>query len=479
PFIELNQLALPTIFSSAISAAVLFFFFKLKRFRKGFPFLQREFSGFIGMIISGTIFFAWIIMQYAPPKEGLLIFSGITISIYAIIFWCRHAIFELYKQRLRERERQELEARTKELAADSKRMEEKIRAENNLLRAMQKTYKPFLKNCAEARFMHAKIEILLAERERVFYMEKIHEKNKIMAAIIHRDAKLIPSFREAADSFAEINSDATDSFAEINREPADSFAEINRETADSFAEINREAADSFAEINSAAKLFPFSREPADSFAEINSDAKLFPFSHEAGNSFAQIHRDAHDFSEKICFLFWDAENISDFPATGNPLVDGILKHMMLKAAEKGIKLDTKIKCTLAEFDKIAVSHLDFETIIVDLLENAIFATASCKQKQILISFGEDEDFFAITVLDSGVPFAPETLKNLGKNPASTHLDDGGSGIGYMSMFNIMQKYSASLIIREFAPNPEEFTKSVVFRLDGKNAYNVYTDCVFM
>jgi sensor histidine kinase regulating citrate/malate metabolism len=111
-----------------------------------------------------------------------------------------------------------------------------------------------------------------------------------------------------------------------------------------------------------------------------------------------------------------------------------------------------------------------------LLENAIIATDSCEYKQIKISFGKDDGFFAITVQDSGIPFESETLKNLGKKPTSTHLHEGGSGIGYMTIFNIMNTYKASLIIREFAPNHNGFTKSVSFRFDGENAYTVHSDC---
>jgi len=56
---------------------------------------------------------------------------------------------------------------------------------------------------------------------------------------------------------------------------------------------------------------------------------------------------------------------------------------------------------------------------------------------------------------------------------TTHAESGGTGIGFMSTFEIMSDCRASLIISEKAPPGEGiYTKSVTVRFDRRYDYKV-------
>lgn len=66
------------------------------------------------------------------------------------------------------------------------------------------------------------------------------------------------------------------------------------------------------------------------------------------------------------------------------------------------------------------------------------------------------------------------MLRLGKEKASTRLSEGGSGIGYMTVFGILRECKASLVITEYEPEQQGFTKSVAVRFDDGDKYTVKT-----
>ena len=74
----------------------------------------------------------------------------------------------------------------------------------------------------------------------------------------------------------------------------------------------------------------------------------------------------------------------------------------------------------------------------------------------------------MTIFDSGVAFTPQTMARLGRERTTTHADNGGNGIGFMTTFETLHRYGASLMITELSDAP--FTKSVGFFFDGRNEY---------
>ena len=145
------------------------------------------------------------------------------------------------------------------------------------------------------------------------------------------------------------------------------------------------------------------------------------------------------------------------PSSGIKGLDSILAYMFLRARDKGVSLeldtirDVEALAQSVELLEQSIEKLDLETLLADLLENAIIATANSQVKRVLVSIGVEGGHVALTISDSGVPFEKETLVGLGLQKATTHADEGGSGMGYLTIFKILEKNKASLTITEFTP----------------------------
>ena len=162
------------------------------------------------------------------------------------------------------------------------------------------------------------------------------------------------------------------------------------------------------------------------------------------------------------------------PSTRDDLIDGVMKYMLSKASKEDIQFDITIIGNISELLNTVIPAIEFETLCADLIENAIIATSYSDYKRILIMLGTNEGFYELNVQDSGIPFEIDTLMDLGLKKASTHLDEGGSGIGYMTIFEILHEFKASIIITEYKPKQYGFTKSVKVRFDNKDEYIVQT-----
>ena len=66
-------------------------------------------------------------------------------------------------------------------------------------------------------------------------------------------------------------------------------------------------------------------------------------------------------------------------------------------------------------------------------------------------------------------FEIATLAKLGKECVTTHAENGGSGIGFMTTFETLRKAHASLVITEFE-NKTPFSKSIAFIFNGDNNF---------
>ena len=61
------------------------------------------------------------------------------------------------------------------------------------------------------------------------------------------------------------------------------------------------------------------------------------------------------------------------------------------------------------------------------------------------------------------------LENLGKKPVTTHIDEGGTGMGFMNTFDTLRIYDASIEIEHLGiPSKDNFTKIIKIKFD-KNA----------
>ncbi|MCI8409066.1 MAG: GHKL domain-containing protein [Lachnospiraceae bacterium] len=155
-------------------------------------------------------------------------------------------------------------------------------------------------------------------------------------------------------------------------------------------------------------------------------------------------------------------------------INCLLNYMIHKGQAGGISLEVSLTGNIHYFLEEIMEEHDFLTLLADLLENALIATKHGKGTQILLHFGIIEEYYSISVWDSGIPFTKETLLHLGIKQYTTHKKDGGSGIGLMSTYELLQKYQASIQIEEYMNSASLYQKKVSILFDGKYEYNLYT-----
>lgn len=167
-------------------------------------------------------------------------------------------------------------------------------------------------------------------------------------------------------------------------------------------------------------------------------------------------------------------NTNKLPLTNITGIDNMFKYMQEEARKKNINFDLKLNTSINPLVDNMVSKDKFETLIGDHLKDAIIAVNASKTsyKSILVTLGLVEGIYEFSVYDTGIEFEIETLLKLGEEQVTTHKDEGGSGIGFMTTFETLKECKASLVIEEYNPETTNYTKSVTIRFDGKNEYKI-------
>jgi len=156
------------------------------------------------------------------------------------------------------------------------------------------------------------------------------------------------------------------------------------------------------------------------------------------------------------------------PVIKDIIFEGMINHMMEKAAAEGIIFEAAEICDFVYQCESGISSKELHTVFADLADNAINSVRNSETKRIRVSYNLIDNARLLCVRDSGVPFEPATLHELGTKRTTTRSGEGGSGIGYMAVFDIKRKNNASLIITESKPDESGFTKSVSLHFDGKS-----------
>ena len=169
------------------------------------------------------------------------------------------------------------------------------------------------------------------------------------------------------------------------------------------------------------------------------------------------------------------EPIRRLPPTNVPSMDALFKHFAGRFAESKIDFNLKVKGSVAHMIETVVGKDKLETLIGDHLQDALIAVnaGDSAVRSVLAMIGEVDGYYEFSAQDSGIPFEVDTLVRLGTERVTTHEKDGGSGEGFMTTFETMRKYGASLIIRENPPG-SSFSKVVTVRFDGQSRYIIET-----
>lgn len=168
-------------------------------------------------------------------------------------------------------------------------------------------------------------------------------------------------------------------------------------------------------------------------------------------------------------------NKTNLPKTNIIGLDNMFKYFQNEANKNNIDFNVIINENIEDLLKI-IDKPKLETLIGDHLKDAIIAVNKSKNpyKSILVILGISNKCYEISICDSGIEFEIDTLLKLGKERVTTHKEEGGSGIGFITTFKTLKETKASLEIEEYNPRTTNYTKSIVIRFDGKNEYRIYS-----
>ncbi len=162
------------------------------------------------------------------------------------------------------------------------------------------------------------------------------------------------------------------------------------------------------------------------------------------------------------------------PHSGHAAVDAILLHMQNRAAALHIDYTVTLGAEFSDTVNRMITESDLTHLLADLIENALNATKESGTRCVLVHLGILYDAPVVEVSDSGRPFAPAVYQDFGLQKHSTHLNDGGSGIGLMDIWELKKKYAASLHIHEYEPGAASYTKKISVVFDRRNHYLIRT-----
>lgn len=160
------------------------------------------------------------------------------------------------------------------------------------------------------------------------------------------------------------------------------------------------------------------------------------------------------------------------PKTSIIPIDAVLHYILSKANQYYIEFNVNIVngCISALLSKIT-DMTDLTTILCDLGENAIIATKNIPKGKISIAIKYSESNEpCIYFYDNGPLFDEEVIAVMGKRRITTHKNEGGSGIGLMTLFEILNKYNASFCLNE--RRTSEFTKYICLTFDNLHNVNI-------
>lgn len=178
--------------------------------------------------------------------------------------------------------------------------------------------------------------------------------------------------------------------------------------------------------------------------------------------------------ERLTVLTAASEAAATLPLLHRASVDAMLSYMQKRAMQENILFEVKIHPDFEQKIEISITEPDLTHLLSDLLENAIIATKTAADRHIFVHLGILYDAAVVEVSDSGQAFEPSVYQDFGLQKHSTHLDNGGSGIGLMDIWELKKKYAASLHIYEYAGEAAPFTKKISIVFDRKKHYLIRT-----
>lgn len=168
---------------------------------------------------------------------------------------------------------------------------------------------------------------------------------------------------------------------------------------------------------------------------------------------------------------------SKLPLTDISEIDDMFKYMQTECYNNKIDFKLQVEENIYQLVNNIIPKNKLETLIGDHIRDAIIAVNSSdnKYKSILVILGIKDNCYELCIYDSGIEFEIETLLKLGLESITTHKEDGGTGIGFVTTFETLKECKASLIIQERHKEIDnDYTKALIFRFDNNNEYKIYS-----
>lgn len=169
------------------------------------------------------------------------------------------------------------------------------------------------------------------------------------------------------------------------------------------------------------------------------------------------------------------ETTVELAKTNIPEIDDMLSYMQSECSKNKIDFQIQLSGNIHHMINNYIHKEKLEILLADHIKNAIIAIqhSDNNNKNILVRLGIIEGIYSLYVYDSGIEFEIDTLANLGKKPSTTHADKGGTGMGFMSTFDTLKEYQASMIIYEYGkPCQDNFTKVLQIKFDKKKEFKI-------
>lgn len=185
----------------------------------------------------------------------------------------------------------------------------------------------------------------------------------------------------------------------------------------------------------------------------------------------QIDKLSNEYSSSLK----DIKRLEKLPSTEIEEIDDMFKYMQSECKKNDINFTLRVTGDIHHLVNKIIPKNKLVTLIGDHIRDAIIAVnfSNNKFKSILAIIGIKNGCYELCIYDSGIEFEIETLERLGLEPTTTHKENGGTGIGFMTTFETLKETNASLIIYErHKMSAEDYTKAVIIRFDGKNEYKI-------
>ena len=155
-------------------------------------------------------------------------------------------------------------------------------------------------------------------------------------------------------------------------------------------------------------------------------------------------------------------------------LDNLLEYMNAEMKKDKIIFDLKVNCRVKDMVDNVIKLNRLETLLSDHINDAIIAIkySDSKKSKIKIAFDRVNETYEIRIYDTGIEFEIDTLLKLGTEQVTTHKSSGGSGIGFITTFETLKECKASLVIEEYKPDDEDYTKCIMVKFDGRNEYKI-------